>query len=377
VVVAGPEVSVDGVEPRLVEEPASAEDLARRLAEATGDGLAVIPVGGGRALGMGDPPDAFDLAIRTRKLDRVVEHSPHDLTLTVEAGVTLEEVQRQLAGAKQFLPLDPFASPGHTIGGLLATGWSGPLRLRYGTAREFLIGLRVALPDGTLAASGGRVVKNVSGYDMNKLHLGALGALGVIVTASFKVYPLPLSERTLRREAGNRDEALAEARRALALPMAPAALDVVAEGGGFALLARLTGSEDGVARIARELGWQEAPDGAWDEHCRRSAPTWARLSARPGSLPDLLDALPAGAAYVAHAGSGVVHWFDAGPADAIRAARRTAESLGGSCVLLAAPPEVKRELGAWGDPPPTIELMRRLRDAFDPDRRLSPGRYVV
>jgi glycolate oxidase FAD binding subunit len=375
-VVVTAEISVDGISPYRVERPPNAEELARCLAEAVAAGEAVIPIGGGRALGMGDVPEAADVALSTRSLDRIVEHAPHDLTLTVEAGVTLEQVQMQLERAKQFLPLDPFSSPGHTIGGLLATGWSGPLRLRYGTPREFLIGLRVALPDGRLAASGGRVVKNVSGYDMNKLHLGALGSLGVIVAASFKVFPLPLVEKTVHRAFDSLEPALAEAERALALPMPPAALDVIAERGSFTLAARVAGSEDGVERIVRELGWEKAPDGFWEEHSRRSSESWARLSARPGSLRHLVAALPADARWVAHAGSGVVHWFDAGPAAAIGSSRKEAEARGGSCILLAAPPELKREVGAWGSPPPTIGLMRRLRDAFDPSRRLNPGRYL-
>ena len=160
------------MEPEATERPTDAEELARALADAAGDGLSVIPIGGGRALGMGDPPVRFDLALETSGLDRMVDFSPHDLTVTVEAGMTLEALQGELAKAKQFLPLDPFGGPGHSIGGLLATGWSGPLRLRYGTARDYLVGLRVALPDGRLARSGGRVVKNVSGYDLNKLHRG-------------------------------------------------------------------------------------------------------------------------------------------------------------------------------------------------------------
>jgi glycolate oxidase FAD binding subunit len=220
------------------------------------------------------------------------------------------------------------------------------------------------------------VVKNVSGYDMNKLHLGALGSLGVIVAASFKVYPLPLVEETVQRGFESLEPALAEADRALALPMPPAALDLIAERGAFRLAARVAGSEDGVHRIMRELSWEKAADGFWEEHARRSAESWARLSARPGSLRQLVAALPPDARFVAHAGSGVVHWFDAGPAPAIASARKEAEALGGSCILLAAPPQLKREVGAWGTPPPTIGLMRRLRDAFDPGRRLNPGRYL-
>jgi glycolate oxidase FAD binding subunit len=370
-------VVVDGLEAVANARPETAEELARALADAAGDSLAVIPVGGGRALGMGDPPAGFDLALETTGLDRVVDFSPHDLTVTVEAGITLESLQAELAKAKQFLPLDPFGGPGHTIGGLLATGWSGPLRLRYGTARDYLVGLRVALPDGRLARSGGRVVKNVSGYDLNKLHLGALGTLGVIVEASFKLFPAPLFEQTVRRPIARFEEAWAEAERALALKMPPVALELVHESDGLSLVARVAGSEEGVRRILGELGWAKAPLGFWEEHSQRGSERWARLSVRRGSLASLLRALPADARWIAQPGVGVAHWFDFDSAATFRAVRRAAEAEGGSAVLLAAPPELKREVGAWGTPPPTLDLMRKLRAAFDPKQTISPGRYLV
>src|ERR1700682_3553112 len=138
---------------------------------------------------MGNELTRCDVELHTTRLDRVLEHSQADMVVTVEAGITLEALQAELGRTGQFLPLDPFNSPGHTIGGLLATGWTGPLRQRYGSARDYLIGIRVAMPDGHLATAGGRVVKNVSGYDLMKLHYGAMGSLGVIVAASFKVFP--------------------------------------------------------------------------------------------------------------------------------------------------------------------------------------------
>ena len=368
---------VDGLEALDTARPAGAEELARLLGEAAADGKSVIPVGGGRALGMGDPPASFDLALETGALDRILEFSPHDLTVTVEAGMTLEALQAELAKAKQFLPLDPFGGPGHSIGGLLASGWSGPLRLRYGTARDYLVGLRVALPDGKLARSGGRVVKNVSGYDLNKLHLGALGTLGVIVEASFKLFPAPLCEETVSRPAARFEEAWTEADRVLGLKMPPVALELLHEEDVFSLVARVAGTEAGVRRILGELGWARTPATFWAEHAKRASDRWARLSVRRGSLADLLRLLPAGARWIAHPGVGVAHWFDFDSAAEFRAVRRAAEALGGSLVILAAPPEFKREVGAWGSPPLTVGLMRQLRSAFDPAQTLSRGRFVV
>jgi glycolate oxidase FAD binding subunit len=364
-------VVVDGLAPGRVARPSTAGELAETLRAAAAAGEKVVPVGGGRALGMGEPLERFDVALETRGLDRVLEESQADLTVSVEAGITVEALNARLAQVGQFLPIDPPGAPGHTIGGVLASGLSGPLRLRYGSPRDFVIGLRVALPDGRVVSSGGRVVKNVSGYDMNKLHQGALGSLGVIVAASFKVFPRPHHERTLEARP---DDPWAEAARALALPMPPIALELTGDG---RLLARLAGTAEGVARMARELGWAEASPDAWEEHARRSADTWARISVPPAHLREAVAGLPRAAAWWASPGVGVAHWTGDIEAGALRQVRAAAEEAGGALVLLAAPVELKREVGAWGTPPATAGWMRRLRDAFDPGRALSPGRYVV
>ncbi len=345
--------------------------MASLLAEAAAEGKAVSPVGGRRLLGMGNPPRRVDLAIDMTGLDRVIEHSAHDLTVSVQPGITLERLNEELGRKGQFLPLDPLGGPGHTIGGLLATALSGPLRLRYGSARDYLIGLRVALPDGKLAASGGRVVKNVSGYDMNKLHLGALGSLGIIVAASFKVFPRPLYEVTVRTRAG---DPWAQAGRALQVKMQPLAVEMSSEG---EVVCRIGGSEAASKRVASELGWEEADAGFWDAHQRTSAERWARISVPPAALRSVLERLPTGSRWWASPGVGSAHWFDWDSVDAVREARAAAEALGGTLVLVAAPPEVKAELDAWGTPPATLDVMRRIRDAFDPHRVLSPGRYVA
>ncbi len=362
---------VDGLAPKRLERPSTAEQVAEALRAASDAGEAIVPVGGGRALGLGDPPERFDVALETRALDRVLEQSQADMTVSVEAGITLEALNARLAQVGQFLPIDPFNAPGHTVGGVLAAGLSGPLRLRYGSPRDFVIGVRVALPDGRLASSGGRVVKNVSGYDLNKLHQGALGSLGVIVAASFKVFPRPLHEVTVETRT---EDPWAEAARALALRLPPVALELTDEGH---LLARLAGTARGVARIVAELGWTETGREAWEEHASRSAETWARISVPPGRLREVVDGLPGGARWWASPGVGVAHWTGDLDAAAIRIARAAAERAGGSLVLLAAPVELKRAVGAWGTPPATAPWMGRVRDAFDPGRTLSPGRYVV
>ena len=357
-----------------IERPATAEELARRLRDAAEAKLAVVPVGGGRAAGMGGSLERRDVELHTTRLDRVLEHSHPDMVVSVEAGITLEALQQELGKAGQFLPLDPFNSPGHTIGGLIATGWTGPLRLRYGSARDFLIGVRVALPDGKLVSAGGRVVKNVSGYDMMKLHHGALGSLGVVVAASFKVFPRPLRDVTLEATFTPMEEAWAEAERALSLPLAPAALELFSSG---RVLARLQGSPEAVERMAGELSWKSVDDAAWTEHAKQAPTSWARIAVPRHSLRALLDCLPAGAEWWASAGAGIAHWSFGADAEKLRAVREKVETAGGSLVVMAGPPEVIDAAGAWGTPPSTLDLMRRLKDEFDPGRTLNPGRFLV
>ena len=357
--------------------PGSAEELAETLAEAAREGRAVLPVGGGRATSMGEAPERQDLELCTAGLDRIVEHSQADLTCTVEAGVTLERLQQQLGEAGQFLPLDPRNSPGHTVGGALASGWTGPLRMRFGSPREFVIGMRVALPDGKLVRSGGRVVKNVSGYDTSKLHLGALGTLGVIVEVSFKVFPRPPARLTLERIATEPAEAWAEVQRLLTLPQLPWALELERDAQGvLRLITLLAGPRSAVERLAAEIGWEGSAE-SWDERSRITSAHWAKLSAPRTALPGLLGRLPETAHWIAQPASGTADWLDAADAEAIAAVRAAAEQAGGSLVLLAAPAELKRAVGVWGAELPTRDLMLRLRDAFDPGRTINPGRYVV
>ena len=357
-----------------VEKPATAEELAKRLDEAAEAGLAVFPVGGGKAAEMGDPPARDGIELRLSALDRVLEHSHADMVVSVEAGITLEALQDRLGMSGQFLPLDPFNSPGHTIGGLLATGWTGPLRQRYGSPRDFLIGIRVALPDGHLASAGGRVVKNVSGYDLMKLHYGALGTLGVIVAASFKVFPKPLDDVTVESTHESMDEAWAAAERALDLPMPPAALELFSSG---RVLARFLGSPDATKRMVADLGWKKADGSTWKKHSSAAPPQWARVAMPRHQLRLILDRLGADQLWWASPGLGIANWAVAGGADDVQAVRAAAAAAGGSLVLMAGPSDFRHQAGAWGTPPATLHLMRRLRSAFDPNQVINPGRFVV
>src|SRR6266550_4551883 len=352
-----------------IEKPSTADELARQLHDAASHKLAVVPVGGGRARGMGGIPERVDVELHTTRLDRLIEHSQADMVVSVEAGITLEALQHELAKSAQFLPVDPFSSPGHTIGGLLATGWTGPLRLRFGSPRDFLIGIRVALPDGRLASGGGRVVKNVSGYDMMKLHYGALGSLGVIVAASFKVFPRPLRDVTVSSQGG-----WADVERALSTPIAPSALELFS---GGRVLARYTGSPDAVNRVVSELGWRPEDDTVWTEHGGRAPDRWARVAVPRSELRRVLGTFPSGAEWWASPGIGIAHWSVATDASSVREIRSTVEAAGGTLTLLAAPDDFTREVGAWGAVPSTLDVQRRLKQAFDLGGVLNPGRFVV
>src|SRR5437879_482037 len=187
---------VAGVQPKLVIEPGAERELSEILRLSNEAGLAVIPRGNGTKLGWGNPPTRADLILSTTRLNEIIEHAWADLTVTVEAGCTIQRLQETLSQHGQRLALDPLWPEKATVGGVLSTNDSGALRLRFGALRDLIIGVTIALPDGTLASSGGKVVKNVAGYDLPKLVTGALGTLGVITRAVFRVHPLPRHMRS-------------------------------------------------------------------------------------------------------------------------------------------------------------------------------------
>src|SRR6266568_6125363 len=189
--------AVDGLLPRLAVIPETVEQVAQIVALANQQGLTVLSLGGGSRINLGGIPERIDVLLEMDSLTRLLEHEAPDLTCHVEAGITLAALQAQLATKGQRLALDPPGAQQATIGGILASNASGPKRLRYGTARDMVIGLHVVQASGEVARSGGRVVKNVAGYDLNKLYIGSLGTLGIIVEANFKLQPFPIKERTL------------------------------------------------------------------------------------------------------------------------------------------------------------------------------------
>ncbi len=190
------EDAVEGVEPSLVIEPGTIEETSEVMKLAGREGLAVSPRGGGTKMKLGNPPRQVDLILSTLRMDQIIEHVPGDQIVRAQAGVKLEDLQENLAESDQLLGIDP-PEEGATVGGLVAANASGPRRLRYGTVRDLIIGIKVVLADGTVAKAGGKVVKNVAGYDLSKLFTGSLGTLGVIAEANFRLHPIRETARTV------------------------------------------------------------------------------------------------------------------------------------------------------------------------------------
>jgi len=354
---------VGGVPARLVAAPADTAEAAALVAAARD--LTVVVRGAGTKLDWGPPPRSLDLIIDTRRLAGVVEHAAGDLITVVRAGTPLAALDL----ADQQLALDGPA--GATVGGTVATATSGPRRMHYGAPRDLLIGITVVRPDGRVAHSGGKVVKNVAGYDLGKLYTGSYGTLGLITECVFRLHPRPAAAAYVRAQAPP-----GAAAAVLGAQVVPAAVEVDSGTGELAVLLEGTpaGVQDRAATVAKLIGgdvtetpppwWGVAPWGA-------GAPIGMKLSVPISAVP----ALAAGGAIVrGSAGTGVLHAAarDITEVELLRAAcvRR-----GGHAVVLTAPADVRDILDMWG-PVPGLALMRRVKDQFDPAHRFAPGRFV-
>ncbi len=359
------------------------------LAAAREAGEAVIVVGGGTMLAVGDPPRRYDQALSTGALRGIVEYNPADLTIVVRAGTTMEEMQEEMERHEQFLPLDPPLPVQATIGGSLAAGSSGPWRFAYGSARDFVIGMRMALPSGQVAKSGGRVVKNVAGYDLAKLFIGSYGTLGAIVEVALKTYPRLSRVQTLIFQTGTISEALGIARRLrdlgpglLAAPVVSRSLAARWNIEGPAVIVQVGGTDRAVADLANSItsqGGITVPE--------REAPILyaairdfpAHATAKLSSLPSrILDSLLwDDRELLVYPLVGLSYLYDPNLSTGeVNDLRHKLALQGGSVVLQDASLDLLRQVGAWGEPAPDLALMRKVKDVFDPEGVMSPGRYV-
>ena len=361
--------AVAGVIPLVVVEPGDERQIASVLRCANQAGLAVIPCGSGTKLDCGNPPAKADVILTTRRLNRVIEHAWADLTVTVEAGCTIAELQRTLAQHGQRLAVDPLWPERATIGGILSTNDSGALRLAFGALRDLIIGVTLALADGTIASSGGRVVKNVAGYDLPKLATGSLGTLGVITRAVFRLHPLPRNTRTLTIAVKDGSEMQGVVLAILGAPLAPVAVQVRNENVDILL----EGTLDGIAA-------QEAAIKAFGVVREGSPEVWkAReelfgngLVVKFTTLPARLSAAAAAFSHFVIQGTGIgyaqIRLVHEGEIEGLRA---KLERDGGSLMILGI-----SKLDAWGSPGDALPLMRAVKEQFDPKGTLNPGRFV-
>jgi glycolate dehydrogenase FAD-binding subunit len=359
--------------------PQSTQEAAELLRDAARDDLAVLVRGAGTKIGWAVPPQRADVVLDTTGLTGIVEHAAGDLITVVRAGTPMDELAAGLGD--QQLALDPML-PGATVGGTVAANISGPRRMLYGTARDLLIGITVVRPDGTVAKAGGKVVKNVAGYDLGKLFIGSYGTLGLITELAFRLHPQPKARSYVRARA---DPARAVP-AVLAAQVAPAGLeiDVPATGGGeMAVL--VEGSAAGVraraARLCDLLGGEasEDPPAWWAAYPWRDDQAGLKLTAPLSKVPDVLAAA-GGVAVRGSAGTGVLYAAVDGDdpataAGAIERLRAACVRAGGHAVVLTAPPAVRDIADMWG-PVAGLALMRRVKDQFDPGHRFAPGRFV-
>ena len=406
--------SVDGQVPGAVAFPFREDQVAAVLELAAKEGLAVVPRGNGSLMALGGMPERVDLVLALSKLRHPIEHAPGDLTVTVGAGTKLADLQKRLSENGQWLPLDPPLASHRTVGGVLATNLAGPLSLSHGTARELGIGMRVAGADGVITKSGGKVVKNVTGFDVTKAHLGALGTLGVIVEASFKVWPIPKRDATLMATFELLSAAITASHDLMSRATGPQAVEIAAEIGqpSSVMYARFLGA---AASMERRLGesesrlrdtgaasvdmvevegaariWQRQADFGWDQSAGQGI--LLRLACLPSRTKELAMAVTDMARrhqyrmrLLIGPGNGVVRCLLPGD-DYLEDASFVIEAVDGFSALVAlvdgytvverCPSPVKAHLNVWGEPGESLALMRRLKEQMDPGRILNPGRFV-
>ncbi|MDQ2971026.1 MAG: FAD-binding oxidoreductase [Acidobacteriota bacterium] len=401
-----------GIRPKVVFTPESPEEAAALLAATSRAAMRLAFVGGGTEIDLGSKPAGIEAVIRTERLVRIVEHAPSDQIAVVEAGVTLAALQRTAGAHGQRLALDAPWPERATLGGLIASNGFGPLRARYGSIRDLIIGISIVRADGTPSRGGGKVVKNVAGFDLPKLMVGSLGTLGLITTATFRLHPLPESSATVllpRRAPGEVRALRGQIQKAQLEPASVVAVSPeggASNGGRLLLDAAVTfeGFEAGVHQqrdrftalvlqsgaarcevldVAAAQAFSARHDRARAEgafRARFAAPVSAFETVAADVLVPLSELL-ASPAFVSYPTLGLGFLAgDPGPAEtvgrAIAAARRSLAGVGGSLVLQTAPAAVRALADVWGATPPSWPLLQAMKARLDPERRLVPGRFV-
>ncbi len=395
--------------PSCIVFPHTVTELKSIITCANNNSWSVLPCGSGSKLGWGGIGKAVDIVMSTEHLNRVIEHAVGDLTVTVEAGVKLSDLQNLLLQENQFLPLDPAYPQDATLGGIIATADSGSWRQRYGGVRDMLLGISFIRSDGQLAKAGGRVVKNVAGYDLMKLFTGSYGTLGILTEVTFRAYPIPEASGTvvLTGEA----EAISTATKTLlASALTPTVADLLSTqlvsklnlGQGLGLRVRFQSVPESVQEqssrlldVGQQLGlqgtlyadsdevnlWQSLPEQIW------ATSQESAITCKIGVLPTAavttltqLDALTSSTGLgIIHANSGLGRLrLDSATVtpQTIKELRRHCESQQGFLTILEAPVALKQQLDVWGYSGNALDMMRRIKQQFDPKNILNPHRFV-
>lgn len=385
--------------------PATAAELAEVVAYAHAHRWRILPCGHGSKLHWGGLATDIQIAVSTAKLNRLIEHASGDLTVTAEAGLSLVELQSRLMATGQFLAVDPAYATQATLGGIVATADTGGLRQRYGGIRDMLIGIELVRSDGKFAKAGGRVVKNVAGYDLMKLLTGSYGTLGILTQVTFRIYPLPPTAETLAFS-GDAAQIAQAAAALLASALTPTAVGLLTPstvaalglGADVGMVVRFQSIDVSVAQqsqqmsqLAAGLGLTTAPipradaDLLWQQlpeliNPPSSSPTiTCKIGVEPAqAVATLQHNSLASALGVIHASSGlgIVQLLPSASIEQLSSLRQWCQAAGGFLTVLAAPVELKQQLDVWGYSGNALSVMQRLKAQFDPENLLSPCRFV-
>lgn len=416
--------AVDGMSPTRVEKPGTVDDLARLLADSNDRGQAVIPFGERTRMCVGNVPERYDTALDLTGLNAEVDHVPGDLTVVAAAGVRIGTLQDHLAQSAQRLPFETPQPRAATVGGAVASNPTSLTGVSFGGIRDWVIGMRIVLGDGTDTRTGGRVVKNVQGYDLHRLHTGAYGSLGVIAEVAFKLIPLPTNTRTVAAWFSSPEGATTTAQTVLESPILPEALSILAgpqlpnvptglpthpapgDSQNYLLLARVTG---GTAAVTRQMDMvtgaagAAAADGYEVLDQDEAGPLWgmahgdhfdpegltARIVVKPLAMESVLIDLEThrsryrgpDASVVGHMGFGVflINWPSGKDFDGQKLAEfafSLATRHSGIAIIERCPTAVKMNMDVFGDVGSSIEIMKRIKQQYDPGRVLNPGRFA-
>jgi len=421
--------AVDGKRPKAILSPGTMGEVSKVVAYANEASLTILPMGNGTKVGMGTVPEKVDLLLSTLRLNRITDCDCDNLTLSVESGITLDAVQKRLAaeGKGYFLPLDPPHTGKATLGGIVATNSSGPGRLLYGTARDLIIGMKTVFPNGDIVVSGGKTVKNVSGYDMCKLLIGSNGTLGILCEMTYKLLPLPEKVATLLLPYATLEEAVQFGREILRSQFLPSSIEILnrtalkkmkpsaPQQGSYLMAIKLEGVAEGVDRQVAEMGERAKKGGCLEPavlHSELHSSFWkalrdfseglaedgsgfisfksnfliSRCGEMIGSYEKTANESGIDCALICHSGSGVLYSY-ALAGNGVQSKKKSLLNLAkefsvaaarneGRLVVESSPPAFKKGMDVWGEQRGDYEIMRRLKREIDPKGILNPGRFV-